>query len=390
MEKICIKNARIVLPDKIVNGNIISIDGKIAEISDNCPDDCAVIDAKGLVVTPGFVEIHAHGGGGSDFCDSTPEAFVQAVKSQLSHGTTYICPTIMSCTQDRLMKVVSAYRKAKESEIGVLMHGLHLEGPYLNPDMCGAQRKDIIREPSEQEVDRLFDFAGDVICHITAAPEVKGVDYLAKRAKENNILLSIGHSGATAFDVEKAIEKGFSHVTHLYSATTTVRKINQRIYAGILEAAFLYDDIKFELIGDGRHVAKHTMQMALKVKGAKNINLTSDAMRSAGQSDVTESYLGDVCPENRVIIDDGVAKLPDKSSYAGSIATGDVMFKNAVDNYGISMVDAVTMLSATPALLIGAESKGSIEKGKDSDLVIWNEDFTVNTVVAGGRIVSEK
>ena len=188
MKKICIKNARIVLPDKIVNGNIISVDGKIAKITNICPDDCFVIDAKGLVVTPGFVEIHAHGGGGADFCDSTPKAFIQAVKTHLSNGTTLICPTVMSCTEDCLMKVVSAYRKAKESEIGSFMHGLHLEGPYLNPDMCGAQRKDIIRVPSKDEVDRLFDFAGDVICHITAAPEFEGVDYLAKKAKEKNIL----------------------------------------------------------------------------------------------------------------------------------------------------------------------------------------------------------
>ena len=126
--------------------------------------------------------------------------------------------------------------------------------------------------------------------------------------------------------------------------------------------------------------------MAVKVKGTKNINLTSDAMRAAGQTGITESYLGDVCPENRVIIDDGVAKLPDKSSYAGSIATGDVMFKNAVKNYGISIVDAVMMMATTPASLIGAKAKGSIELGKDCDLVLWNDDFSVNTVIAGGIV----
>ena len=148
MKKICIKNGKIVLPDKIVLGNIVALDGKIEEISKSVPTDAVVIDAGGKLVTPGFVEIHAHGGGGADFCDSTPKAFIQAVKTHLSNGTTLICPTVMSCTEDCLMKVVSAYRKAKESEIGVLMHGLHLEGPYLNPDMCGAQRKDICRSGS--------------------------------------------------------------------------------------------------------------------------------------------------------------------------------------------------------------------------------------------------
>ncbi len=389
MKRICIKNGRIVLPDRIEKLNIIAEDGIIADVCNFIPEDCAVIDAAGKIVTPGLVELHAHGAGGSDFCDATAEAFENVVKTHLKHGATLICPTAVSCTADKLFNLFDIYRMVKSQSLGGYMHKLHLEGPFLNVNMCGAQRPDIIRCPSSCEVDAIFDSASDIIGRIGCAPEIDGIDYLAKKAVENGIMLSIAHSGATAEQTKRAIDMGFTHVTHLYSGTTTVRKINQRVCAGILEAAYLYDNINIELIGDGRHVAKETMQLALKIKSSDKINLTSDSMRAAGQVGVSESYLGDICPENRVIIDDGVAKLPDMSSYAGSIATADRMLQNAVLNYGISVTDAVNMLSATPSRIIGAQKKGSISAGKDCDIVIWNEDFTVSDIIAKGEIIDE-
>ena len=383
MTKICIKGGRVVLPTGIEEINIISENGKITNLTKATPEDCKVIEASGMLVTPGFVETHVHGGGGADFSDADVKSFETAVKTHLKHGVTYIYPTTMSCSKKQLFDIFTTYREVKSTPLGKLMGGLHLEGPFLNPDMCGAQRADIIRTPKKEETDELFENA-DIIARMTCAPEIDGMEYLAKKASEKNILLSVGHSGATAEEARRALDMGFSHITHLYSATTTVRKINQRIYAGINEAAYLYDDYRIELIGDGRHVAKETMQMAVKIKGADKINLTGDSMRAAGQDDVTESYLGDICPENRVIIEDGVAKLPDRSFYAGSIATMDRMFKNAVFNYDISIEDAVTMLSKTPASLMGANNKGTIETGKDCDILIWNDDFTLNKIIVGG------
>lgn len=389
MNRICIKNGRLVLPDRIEKLNIIAEDGKITDICDFVPKDCAVIDAKGKYVTPGLIELHAHGAGGSDFCDSTPEAFETVIKTHLKHGATLVCPTTVSCSKDKLMGLFDVYRTAKSGRYGAYMHKLHLEGPFLNISMCGAQRPDIIRSPLPDEVDAIFGTAADIIGRIGCAPEIDCIDYLAKKSVENGIMLSIAHSGATAEETKRAMDMGFNHVTHLYSATTTVRKINQRVCAGILEAAYLYDDINIELIGDGRHVARETMQMALKIKSSDKINLTSDSMRAAGQEGVSESYLGDICPENRVIIDDGVAKLPDMSVYAGSIATADRMLGNAVLNYGISVTDAVNMLSATPARIIGAKSKGIIRKGNDCDIVIWNENFTVSNIITKGEVLDE-
>lgn len=382
MSKIIIKNGTVVLENEIRKTDILCQNGKIVRVGEISSDDCFVIDATDKIVTPGLIELHAHGGGGSDFCDIGKESFENVVRTHFKHGVTLICPTLVSCSYEAMRKVFKIMREVKAGEWGFLVDKLHLEGPYLSLEQSGAQRKDIIREPSETEVDMLMDEAADIIRKISAAPEVKGVSYLAKKAVQKGIKLSIGHSSATAEEAKKALDMGFNHITHLYSGTTTVRKINDRVCAGILEAAYLYDDFSIELIGDGRHVAKETMQMALKIKSSRKINFTSDAMRAAGQDGVTESYLGDICPENRVIIDDGVAKLPDKSFYAGSIATGDRMLKNAVLNYGIPLEEAVRMLTLTPAEMIGvSDRKGRINEGMDSDIVIWEKDFSISDVL---------
>lgn len=385
MNRILIKNGKLVLPDKTIKSNIIAENGKIIEVGNREIDNCVVIDAEDKIVTPGLIELHAHGAGGSDFCDCSVPAFETVVKTHLQHGVTLICPTAVSCSFERLIKLFDVLRNVKNGKFGQYIHKLHLEGPFLNKLQCGAQRKDLIRCPLKEEVDILLDRGADIIGRIGCAPEIEGIDYLAKTAKNKGILLSIAHSAATAEQTKKALDIGFTHITHLYSATTTVRKIGQKIYAGILEAAYLYDDFYIELIGDGKHVAKETLQLAIKIKDSEKINLTSDSMRAAGMIEVTESYLGDIAPENRVIIDDGVAKLPDMSSYAGSIATGDLMLKNAVENYGISVTDAVKMLSLTPAKIIGVEKrKGSIETGKDCDIVLWNKDYTVYSILKNG------
>ena len=380
--KILIKNGTVVFPDRAEKTNILIGDGKILDIGNISSDGAFELDAENKIITPGLIELHAHGGGGNDFCDLSAEAFENIVKTHLQHGVTLICPTLASCPLSMMLGTFDVYRAAKAGKYGAYMHKIHLEGPYLSVAQSGAQRKDIIRIPTKDEVDAVFENGADVIGRISAAPENEGAEYLAKRAVQNGIMLSIAHSSATAEEAKKALFMGFTHITHLYSGTTTVRKINDRVCAGILEAAYLYDDFDIELIGDGRHVAKETMQMALKIKGADKINLTSDAMRAAGEAGAKTSYLGYICPENAVIIDDGVAKLPDKSSYAGSIATGDVMLKNAVLNYDIPLVDAVKMLTATPARLIGEENKkGAIKVGLDADIVFWNEDFSISGII---------
>lgn len=378
-----IRGGRVIFPDKVKKTNILISDGKIecADFSFEIPPGAKVIDAENMYVAPGFVEIHIHGGGGYDFMDCTEESFKKISEIHYSHGITSMLPTAVACSSEDLEKLFSVYRTVKGNETKARFLGIHLEGPFISDAMRGAQNPRYIRKPTEYETDRLLECGKDIIKMCTAAPELEGMEYLAKRMIRHGITLSVGHSNATFADIKKAMNMEFFHITHLYSNTPGIRKINQTVYAGIPEAAYFYDQMRIELIGDGHHVPSEVLNLALKLKGADRINITSDAMRGAG-TDAKESYLGEIKPENRVIIEDGVAKLPDRSYYAGSIALGDVMLKWLCNTCGVNICDAVKMLSLSPASVIGEEKNiGSIENGKYADIILLDEKLDVKKVL---------
>lgn len=377
--RVFITNGQIVTRDSITAGSLVIENGKILEVGykGEIPKGAKVIDAWGKYVLPGFVELHAHGGGGCDFMDGTVEAFNTVAQLHRSHGTTTILPTTVACSTESMLKMFETYREALSGKKIINYSGLHLEGPFISQEMRGAQNPAFVRCPSREEVDTLLGFGGDIIRKCTVAPEIEGVDYLTDELRKRNIALSIGHSNGTYADVEAAYNMGYCHITHMYSNTPSVRKINQVVYAGIIEAAYSIDGMCIEFIGDGHHLPKEVLKMALKIKGADKINLTSDAMRAAG-TEVAESFLGECREENRVIIEDGVAKLPDRSYYAGSITTGDKMLRWAVNDCGVSICDAAKMLSLTPAKIIGLSAdKGSLEPGKDADIVFADKELNV-------------
>ena len=373
-----IKNGIVLTEDGFSDGILVIEDGKIAEAGykGEIPENAGLIDADGNYILPGFIEIHAHGGGGADFMDGTAEAFETVAKTHRQCGTTTILPTTVSASFPSLFKVFDTYRKVADSKV-INFGGLHLEGPFISMEMKGAHNPAFILNPEEQTVDELLEAGGDIIKKCTVAPELPGISYLAKRFTDKEIFLSSGHSNGTFADIEKGFQLGIRHITHMYSNTPSVRKINQVVYAGIIEAAYYLDDMRLEFIGDGCHFPKEALKMAIKIKGADKINLTSDAMRAAG-TNVSESYLGECIPENRVIIEDGVAKLPDRSFFAGSIATGDRMLRWAHFDAGLSLSDAVTLLTLSPAKAVGMDKeKGSIKKGKDADIIFVNKDLYV-------------
>jgi len=369
--KTFIKNGLIVTPNKILQGILVIENGKIIEAgyTGEIPEGASVIDAKGEYILPGFVEIHAHGGGGFDYMDGSLEAFNAVSAIHRSHGTTTILPTTVACSFDSMVKVFDTYRKVLSQNTIINYGGLHLEGPFISMEMKGAQNPAFVRCPEKSEVDALLEAGGDIIKKCTVAPEIDGIPYLAQEMLKKGISLSSGHSNAIFSDIEKGYDMGIRHITHMYSNTPSVRKINQVVHAGIIEAAYSIDGMCIELIGDGHHLPKEVLKMALKIKGADKINLTSDAMRVAG-TDATESFLGECKPENRVIIEDGVAKLPDRSFFAGSITTGDKMLRWAAMDCGVGICDASKLLSLTPARIVGLEkTKGSITPGKDADII---------------------
>ena len=382
-----IRNGYLVLPSGLHEGKTLVIDGKHIIDTDfrgEIPDESEVIDANNGYILPGFVDIHLHGGGGFDFMDANPQDFENIALAHCKHGTTSFVPTTVTDSKENLQKVFTAYRAANKNT-GADFLGLHLEGPYIAREMKGAHREEFIRFPIKKEVDELLEQAGDIIIRCSCAPEMEGVSYLAEKMRERGIILSVAHSNAICREIIDAHSNGFSLITHLYSLTPSVRKINQMMEAGIVEAAYLLDDMFVELIGDGKHVPKELMQMVVKLKGCDRVVLITDAMRAAGTDD-SESWLGSREGGHRVIVEDGVAKLPDRTFYAGSIATSDKVFKNAVVNYGFSIPVVSEMMSLTPAKAIGIEkTKGSLTVGKDADIVILDTEFTVKYVLVRGQ-----
>ncbi len=383
-----IKNGSVVTQNGVEIKTVVLQDGVI--INDNfvgaIPEGAEIIDAAGMYVAPGFVELHAHGGGGYDFMDATEEAFDGVLKAHLAHGTTSFMPTTVACDYEAMSGLFSLYRKMADKSSTALL-GVHLEGPYISQSMRGAQNPRYVREPSKYETDRLMDEAGDIISMCTAAPEIGGVEYMAKKMRERDIVLSVGHSDGLYDDMIRAHAMGFERFTHLYSNSPSVHKVDQVVCAGVREAAYMLEDMSIELIGDGHHLPKEVLGLALKVKGVDKITLTTDAMRAAGCVGLTESYLGEIKPENRVIIEDGVAKLPDRTYYAGSIATSDVALRWAVNECGVPLGDAFKLLSLNPARIARADKhKGSITVGKDADILLLDKELNIKKVLTKGIV----
>lgn len=391
-DKILITNANVVLGNEIAqNRKVLIENGKIADTNYNGESQNAqIIDAKGGYLFAGFVDIHFHGGGNCDFMDSTTEAFEGAVKAHLSHGTTTMVPTAMSATEENILKFLATYKDFKStSSFAANTCGVRLEGPYFsgaNPKSSGAQPKNILRLPDVDEINRILKFANGDILIWDAAPELDGADIFANTMRENNIVASMGHTAANSYEAQNGIDNGFNHCTHFYNAMTTYHKKDQTVLGGVVEAAYLNDEVTVELICDGKHIPRDVLRLALKIKGDKVIGIT-DGMRLAA-TDLKSGKLGNIISGGDVVVDDGVAKLPDLSSFAGSIATMDRCLKVLCVNYGINPTIASKMLSLSPAKRIGAEKEiGSIEDGKLANLVITDGEFNLKTVILKGQIL---
>ena len=386
-----IKNARAVLPDGVTPPlQLLIKDGKIAAIGDNISADAPVLDLEGDYLFPGFVDVHIHGGGGADFMDGTVEAFEVAVKAHLTRGTTTLVPTAMTATQQELLEFLETFREFREkSPYGSHTPGVHLEGPYFSgadSKSKGAQNGSILRPIDMEEVELLLSAAKGSILRWDAAPELSHSAEFAARLKQEGILCAAAHTDDTGFEAQAGFENGFSHVTHFYNACTAYKKRDQLVTAGIVEAAYLDDSVTVELICDGKHIPKHCLLLALKIKGADQVLGITDATRLSC-TDAQKGKLGSLKNGTEVMVDDGVAKLPDMTSFAGSICTMDRALKVLCVDYGVDPVTASKMLSTNPAAHIGmADTIGSIAIGKNADLVRVTQHLTVKTVIKNGHI----
>lgn len=388
--KTIIGNGQIITPRGILpNGSILLDNGQIEAISDSDikMNDADFIDAAGHYISPGFIDLHVHGGGGYDFMDSTEEAFIKVAELHLCYGTTAMLPTTLTGDKESMRKVLSCYEKAKDLNTkGATFLGVHIEGPYFSMKHRGAQDPRYIRNPDPEEYHEILQ-NHSCILRWSIAPELPGAIEFGKLLSEKGIIASIAHTDALYDDIEKAVANGYTMVTHLYSAMNGVIRKNAFRYAGTVEAAYLIDALDVEIIADGKHLPVPLLQLIYKIKGSGKIALITDAIRAAGTS-LTKTVIGSADNGLKVIIEDGVAKLPDRTSFAGSIATANQLVRVMWKQAGIPLAEVIKMMSTTPARIAHVQnSKGSLETGKEGDIVIFNENVDVKYVFKNGRLV---
>lgn len=393
MNRIKIINGSIILRDKIITGGSLLVENdKIVAVTDREADfpDARIIDAKGQFVSPGFIDIHVHGGGDHDFMDGTVDAFLKIAEMHAAHGTTSMLPTTLTADKEGILQTLEVYElAAKQNKYGAAFIGLHLEGPYFSMNQRGAQDPRYIRDPEPAEYLEILGRSKS-IRRWSAAPERRGAIEFGRILCERGILPSMAHTDAIYEEALEAFENGYTLLTHFYSAMSGVTRKNAFRYAGVIEAGYLHDELDVEIIADGVHLPAPLLKLIYKIKGPDRIALITDAMRGAGMPE-GESILGRRSDGLKVIIEDGVAKLPDRTSFAGSVATTDRLVRVMRELGEIPLVDVVRMMTHTPARIMKLDDKiGTLAPGMDADIVIFNDQIQVSRTILKGKVEIEQ
>ena len=379
-----IYNGKILIPGGrwIDGGSVVIKDSTITEIyshSRQLENIDKTVNAGGGYILPGGIDLHVHGGGGRDFMEATEAAFRTAVETHRRFGTTSMFPTLASSTEENIREAAEVCSDlVNDPYRGVL--GLHLEGPYFNPKMAGAQLPGNIRIPSPMEYIPLIE-EFPCIKRWDAAPELPGADDFARYITSKGVIAGIAHTIANYKEVVKAYDAGFTLATHFYNAMTTSHKNGIYKCEGTVEAIYLMDEINVEVIADGIHVPPIILKLVHRFKGRGRMCLITDALA------ITESKDGSSF-DPRIVVENGVCKLRDGSAIAGSCATMDRLIRTAVKDAGIPLEDVSRMVSEIPGLIMGVyDRKGSICKRKDADIIIMDKNLNLTHVFSMGREV---
>lgn len=376
-----IKNCNIIYLDKIEKGSVLIENGKIKEINPSNVNDTEVIDAEGLYLSPGFIDVHIHGAGGCDTMDGTVESINTIAKTIVEHGTTSFTPTTMTVAAEDIRKSMKVIKKLKEEGTeGANVLGAHLEGPFISPKAIGAQNPNFLLAPSVENYNKIVGDYGDAVVSITMAPEVEGAKELIKYLSDNGVTVSMGHTKATYDEAIEGIKCGACHSTHLYNAMTPFTHREP----GVVGATF-DTDITTETISDGIHISYPALRTAYKQKGTDKVLLVSDAMEACGMPDGQYSLGG-----QDVIVKNGAARLLD-GTLAGSVLTLDKAVKNIYSNSNYPLNKVVRMATYNGAKHCHVEDhKGLIKEGYDADLILFNEDIEIQKVFVKGKKVYNK
>lgn len=344
-----------------------------------------VYDAGGLYAAPGFIDLHLHGGGGVEFMNATPEEIRRGCLAHARHGTTALLPTTLAAPDAMTRRMIEAVRAAQRMTTECSILGVHLEGPFLSPAQSGAQSPDALGVPERARWEALLDLWPAGIRIMGAAPELPGAMELGEALHQRGIVASIAHSDADYDTCVRAMEHGFSDVTHLYSGCSMVHRVQGYRHGGVVEAGLLEDGLTVQVIADGKHLPPELLRLIVKCKGADAIALITDALFAAG-TDLPEGSTLRQANGMETILEDGVMKLPDRQAFAGSVATMDRLVRNMVQLAGVPLWDAVQMASGTPAARLGLQQrKGRLASGLDADLVLLDQALTVRRVMTMGR-----
>ena len=381
---------KVVLPDRILErGRVLCDEGKILEIAELPQGE----EATDVWILPGLIDIHNHGAMCHDYMEASEEAFGKIADHLTAHGITTAQCTTVSAPEEQILAFLDFFRKwtrEQEDALRCRFSGVHIEGPYIAPEAKGAHPLETLRTP-EDGYDWILE-NGDIIREVTVAPELPGMERMIRDLREKGIVVSGGHDHSEPEDVERAMQSGMSHCTHIYCAMSTLHKTNGHRRCGLTEYAMTSDDLTAEIIADNHHVPPLLAKMVYTAKGADGMCIVSDAIAPSGlpESDAVYSLgTGEDC--TKVIVEGGVAMVEDRSCYAGSVQSLDLMIGNLVRDAGIPLVDAVKMASLTPARIIGIEKEcGSIEIGKRADLCVMDPQLRVIKTILAGRTAWKK
>lgn len=374
--KKCIVNGKIILHDDVVEKNVFIEDEKIVEISDRKPVDEEIIDAQGLYVSPGFIDVHTHGRGGSDTMYATFEDLNTISKATLKTGVTSFLPTTMTMPVEDIKKAIENIAVNKEKVEGAQILGTHLEGPFFNKKYKGAQPEECMILPT---VENYLSFVGnhqDVIRKISIAPELEHSIELIEYLNDKNTVVSLGHTNATYDEAQAAIDAGAASGTHTYNAMTP---LTHRA-PGVVGAVMINDSVYAELILDGVHVNYAAAKALLRAKGKEKVVLITDSLEAAGLEN-GKYLLGN----QDVYVKDGEARLID-GTLAGSIVSMNTAVRNAHEHLGLELYEAVNLASYNPAQSLGEDLLGEIKVGNYADIIFFDENIDIKKLIVKGII----
>lgn len=383
MKELLLKNAKIVLKDRVIEGDILTADGIIRDITDRKSPVKAEtlevensIDLDGKYVVPGFIDVHIHGSNGADAMDGTAEALKTISSYIATKGTTKFLATTLTSSKEELINVLKIAADLQNKELdGATIFGVHMEGPYFDIEYKGAQNEKYMKPATEKEIKDYLDVKPGLVKMMSLSPHTEQSIETVKFLKENGVIVSVGHSAAKFNDIMKAVDAGLSHSTHTFNG---MRGINHR-EPGVAGAVLISDKINAEVIFDKVHIHPEIVRLMIKAKGTDKVVCITDAMAATGLPN-GDYKLGEL----DVYVKDGEARLKSNDSLAGSVLTLDKAFRHVIE-LGYPIYEAVKLTSTNAAVEFGLNA-GAIEVGKEADFTILDDSYNVDMTIVNGNI----